>query len=99
MPAADFMKEWKQSKTIEENVTAMTGLYHVSRTAVLIRAYEHELLPDEIYRVQLRRLRQWEEQKPTGGGGNFWNNFLASNSRALVHAVLTSAAEGPRFRT
>ncbi len=94
MPAADFMKEWKQSNTIEENVTAMTGLYHVSRTAVLIRAYEHELLPDEIYRVQLRRLRQWEEQKPTGGGGNFWNNFLASNSRALVHAVLTSAAEG-----
>ena len=44
MPAADFTSEWQQGKTIEENITAMTRLYHVSRTAVLIRAYEHELL-------------------------------------------------------
>lgn len=94
MPADSFVNEWKQDKTIEENIAAMTRFYHVSRTAVLIRAYEHELLPDETYRVQLRRLRQWEEQKPTGGGGNFWNNFLASNSRVLVQAVLASAAEG-----
>lgn len=95
MPAANFTSEWQQGKTIEENVTAMTRLYHVSRTAVLIRAYEHEFLSGEVYRVQLERLRQWESQEPKrGGGGDFWNNFLASNSRALVQAVLASAAEG-----
>ena len=95
MPAANFTSEWQQGKTIEENVTAMTRLYHVSRTAVLIRAYEHEFLSCEVYRVQLERLRQWESQEPKrGGGGDFWNNFLASNSRALVQAVLASAAEG-----
>ena len=94
MPVASFVNEWQQDKTIEENIAALAGFYHVSRLAVLIRAYEHELLPDKIYRLQLRRLRQWEGQNPKGGGGNFWNNFVASNSRALVHAVLTSAAEG-----
>ena len=94
MPTASFVNEWQQDKTIEENTTAMTRFYHVSRTAVLIRAYEHELLPEDIYHRQLERLRHWENQEPTGGGGNFWNNFLASNSRALVHAVLTSTAEG-----
>ncbi len=94
MPAANFVNEWQQDKTIEENIAVLARFYHVSRLAVLIRAYEHELLPEKVYRLQLRRLRQWEEQKPTGGGGNFWNNFLASNSRALVYAVLTSAAEG-----
>lgn len=94
MPAADFTSEWQQGKTIEENITAMTRLYHVSRTAVLIRAYEHELLSGEVYRVQLERLRQWESRERKGSGGSFWNNFLASNSRALVQAVLASAAEG-----
>ena len=94
MPAANFTSEWQQGKTIEENITAMTSLYHVSRTAVLIRAYEHELLSGEVYRVQLERLRQWESQERKGSGGSYWNNFLASNSRALVQAVLTSAAEG-----
>ena len=94
MPTVSFMNEWKQDKTIEENIAVMIGLYHVSRPAVLIRAYEHELLPDKIYYLQPERLRQWESQEPKGSGGNFWSNFLASNSRALVHAVLTSAAEG-----
>ena len=94
MPAANFTSEWQQGKTIEENITAMTSLYHVSRTAVLIRAYEHELLSGEVYRVQLERLRQWESQERKGSGGSYWNNFLASNSRALVQAVLASAAEG-----
>ena len=93
MPAVSFMNEWQEDKTVEENITAMTRLYHVSRNAVLIRAYEHELLPDKNYYLQPERLRQWESQEPNRGG-NFWNNFLASNSRALVHAVLTSAAEG-----
>ena len=94
MPAASFVNEWQQDKTIEENIAAMTRFYHVSRTAVLVWAYEHELLPDKIYRLQLRRLRQWESQERKGSGGSYWNNFLASNSRDLVHAVLTSAAEG-----
>ncbi|MDE2992901.1 MAG: ImmA/IrrE family metallo-endopeptidase, partial [Chloroflexota bacterium] len=93
MPTVSFMNEWQEDKTIEENITAMTRLYHVSRTAVLIRAYEHELLPDKAYYLQPERLRQWESQEPNRGG-NFWSNFLAGNSRALVHAVLTSAAEG-----
>ena len=93
IPSASFVKKWQQGGTVEENITAMSGFYHVSRTAVLIRAYEHELLPEETYRLQLERLRQWESQEPKGSGGSFWNNFLASNSRALVHAVLTSAAE------
>ena len=93
MPTASFMNEWKHDKNIEENITAMTRIYHVSRNAVLIRAYEHEFLPDKTYYLQPERLRQWESQEPNRGG-NFWSNFLASNSRALVHAVLTSAAEG-----
>ena len=93
MPTVSFMNEWQEDKTIEENITAMTRLYHVSRTAVLIRAYEHDLLPDKTYYLQPERLRQWESQE-LNRGGNFWNNFLASNSRALVQAVLASAAEG-----
>ena len=93
MPTASFMNEWQHDKNIQENITAMTRLYHVSRNAVLIRAYEHELLPDKTYYLQPERLRQRESQEPNRGG-NFWSNFLASNSRALVHAVLTSAAEG-----
>ncbi len=94
IPAASFVEKWQQGGNVEENITAMSEFYHVSRTAVLIRAYEHELLPDEIYRLKLERLQQWEIQEPQGGGGSFWNNFLASNSHTLVHAVLTSAAEG-----
>ena len=93
MPAVSFMNEWQEDKTVEENITAMTRLYHVSRNAILIRAYEYELLPEKTYYLQPDRLRQRESREPKGGG-NFWNNFLASNSRALVHAVLTSAAEG-----
>ena len=93
MPTASFMNEWQEGKTVEENITAITRLYHVSRNAVLIRAYEHELLPDKTYYLQPERLRQWESQE-ANRGGNFWSSFLASNSRELVHAVLASAAEG-----
>ena len=61
MPTASFMNEWKHDKNIEENITAMTRIYHVSRNAVLIRAYEHEFLPDKTYYLQPERLRQWEK--------------------------------------
>lgn len=93
-PKEDFLSQWRARTPIDQNVRALVGRFRVSRFVILRRAYDLNLIVYGDYQAYFRAFL--EDQRPKGeeGGGNFYTNLLARNSRTFTFALLVSAAEG-----
>ena len=93
VPEADFLARWDPTRDPMENIRALGVQYRVSRFVVLRRAYETNTITSAVFRRRYEEFRN-DYHRPAGGGGDFYNLFLARNSSTVAHALLTATAEG-----
>jgi Zn-dependent peptidase ImmA (M78 family)/transcriptional regulator with XRE-family HTH domain len=94
VPSDDFVPRWVDENTVEENLQALATRYRVSQFVVLRRAYENDKLTSAQYWSCYDQLEAKVTGRGTQGGGNFYANLLARNSRTFTFALLEATAEG-----
>jgi Zn-dependent peptidase ImmA (M78 family)/DNA-binding XRE family transcriptional regulator len=94
LPSQEFLARWLDQNSVEENLEALATRYRVSQFVVLRRAYENDKLSSEQYWDYCDQLEAKVRRRPTQGGGDFYANLLARNSRTFAFALLEATAEG-----
>jgi Zn-dependent peptidase ImmA (M78 family)/DNA-binding XRE family transcriptional regulator len=95
-PAETFEQEWLRSRSIDDNLIALTRRYRVSSLVLLIRAqYLHKISNDEFDKYYSREKKKFvDKEAKEGGGGNFYSNIKARNGRILTYTVSAAALDG-----
>jgi len=96
-PRLNFLEDWNNSISIEDNLFRLVRHYRVSSIVILRRAYELEQITEVEFYEQYQR--EIERQKPPRrneeeGGGDFYRTLKARNSNRLTGAILAAAYEG-----
>jgi len=94
VPGEDFLARWLDRNTVQQNLEALATRYRVSQFVVLRRAYENDKLTNDEYRAYYDELQASVRPGGPQGGGDFYANLLARNSRTLTFALLGATAEG-----
>jgi len=87
---AEFLRRWRDSVTVEENVKTLVRYFRVSTHVILRQAFEQDKISRQEYeeRIQAEEDRFKAQQEEKEGGGNFYRTMRVRNSRILVSSVL-----------
>lgn len=90
VPHAEFLRRWRGTVTVEENVKTLVRYFRVSTHVILRQAFEQDKIGRQEYeeRIQAEEDRFKAQQEEREGGGNFYRTMRVSNSRILVSSVL-----------
>jgi Zn-dependent peptidase ImmA (M78 family)/transcriptional regulator with XRE-family HTH domain len=90
VPHAEFLRRWKDSIPVEENVKVLVRYFRVSTHVVLRQVFEQDKISRQVYeeRIQIEEDRFRKQQEEKEGGGNFYRTMRVRNSRILVASVL-----------
>jgi Zn-dependent peptidase ImmA (M78 family) len=105
VPEQDFVRRWKNTVSLWENVNQLAALYRVSSLVILIQAHDLGKVPDaefsSAFDAELQRFRRQDQKDKTAEekatrkkGGNFWASFVIRNSKHFTDVVVRSAREG-----
>ena len=91
-PVADLRSQFDSGTGLAEELERLADRYRCSTLVVLIRLRDTGLVRREgfqnIYDVEVDRLRKAAEGNPRGGGGNFYNNQSFRMGRTLSRAII-----------
>mgnify|MGYP000883989866 FL=1 len=91
-PVADLRSQFDSGIGLAEELERLADRYRCSTLVVLIRLRDTGLVRREgfqnIYDVEVDRLRKAAEGNPRGGGGNFYNNQSFRMGRTLSRAII-----------
>lgn len=102
MPKNEFLLHWNDTDDVTTNLRGLTRRYRVSAITVLRQALNLEKLDEETYwmlfqaerdrrdRIQAAR----DKRARKGMGGEFYNTFLARNSRTFTSALIAATLAG-----
>ena len=90
VPHAEFLRRWRGTVTVEENVKTLVRYFRVSTHVILRQAFEQDKISRQEYeeRIQAEEDRFKAQQEEREGGGNFYRTMRVRNSRILVSSVL-----------
>ena len=90
VPRAEFLKRWRNSETVENNVRMLVRYFRVSTHVILRQAFELDKITRQEYeeRIEAEEERFRLQQEEREGGGNFYRTMRVRNSRILVSSVL-----------
>jgi len=90
VPRAEFLKRWRNSETVENNVRMLVRYFRVSAHVILRQAFELDKITRQEYeeRIEAEEERFRLQQEEREGGGNFYRTMRVRNSRILVSSVL-----------
>lgn len=90
VPHAEFLRRWRGTVTVEENVKTLVRYFRVSTHVILRQAFEQDKVSRQEYeeRIQAEEDRFKAQQEEREGGGNFYRTMRVRNSRILVSSVL-----------
>jgi Zn-dependent peptidase ImmA (M78 family)/DNA-binding transcriptional regulator YiaG len=90
VPHTEFLRRWKDSVPVEDNVKALVRYFRVSTHVILRQAFEQDKISRHQYeeRIQIEEDRFKKQQEEREGGGNFYRTMRVRNSRILVASVL-----------
>lgn len=90
VPHAEFLRRWRGTGTVEENVKTLVRHFRVSTHVILRQAFEQDKISRQEYeeRIQAEEDRFKAQQEEKEGGGNFYRTMRVRNSRILVSSVL-----------
>ena len=94
LPRADFTADWRSSQEPSRNVRSLARRYKVSSVVVLRQALDLDVVDEGTYWKLFLEERNRQQRPHQGSGGDFYNTFLARNSRRLTSALLVAIAEG-----
>lgn len=92
VPEDDFLIGWQLGNSLERNIAQLARHFKVSRLVILRRAFETERISYEEYREY--ELPKGEQASSQGGGGDFYLNLQARNSRTFATAVVEAFLRG-----
>jgi len=92
VPHSEFLRRWRESDTVENNVHTLVRHFRVSTHVILRQAFEQDKLTRDEYekRIQAEEER-FKAQKASGG--SFYRNIRIRNSRILTASVLDAIHE------
>ncbi|MFZ2124615.1 MAG: XRE family transcriptional regulator [Rhodoferax sp.] len=89
-----FTPLWSASTAgLPERVAELAQRFHVSRLVIMRRAFDLDLVDHATYLQHYQAELAAFRNKP-GGGGNFYRNANAKNSKRFARAVLAEALSG-----
>ena len=90
VPHTEFLRRWRNSDTVENNVRTLVRYFRVSTHVILRQAFELDKITREVYeeRIEAEEERFRLQQEEREGGGNFYRTMRVRNSRILVSSVL-----------
>lgn len=90
VPHAEFLKRWRNSDTVENNVRTLVRYFRVSTHVILRQAFELDKITRQEYeeRIEAEEERFRLQQEERESGGNFYRTMRVRNSRILVSSVL-----------
>lgn len=90
VPHAEFLKRWRNTDTVENNVKTLVRYFRVSTHVILRQAFEQDRISRQEYeeRIEAEEERFRLQQEEREGGGNFYRTMRVRNSRILVSSVL-----------
>jgi Zn-dependent peptidase ImmA (M78 family)/transcriptional regulator with XRE-family HTH domain len=90
VPHAEFLRRWRGTVTVEENVKTLVRYFRVSTHVILRQAFEQDKISRQEYedRIQAEEDRFKAQQEERESGGNFYRTMRVRNSRILVSSVL-----------
>jgi len=102
-PVADLRSQFDSGIGLAEELERLADRYRCSTLVVLIRLRDTGLVRREgfqnIYDVEVDRLRKAAEGNPRGGGGDFYNNQSFRVGRTLSRAIIRDTMRGSTSMT
>lgn len=96
VPRERFLSVW-QSDTdpeLQSKVHRVSDRFHVSRLVVMRRALDLGLIGRDLYQQDYLTELQVFRERPGAGGGSFYRNAVAKNSRNFSRAVVAETLSG-----
>lgn len=100
VPKKQFLKDWRNTIPIEENVYKLVRQYRVSSIVVLRRAFDLRKITRDEYEVFTKKIMESAKRasarikKRKKAGGDFFATLFARNSSQLVSALVAGVLEG-----
>jgi Zn-dependent peptidase ImmA (M78 family)/DNA-binding XRE family transcriptional regulator len=91
VPRTEFLRQWLDSVSIEQNVYTLVRYFRVSEHVILRQAFEHDKLSRNEYEKRIEVLE--DRFRAAQSGGNFFINVRVRNSRTLAVSVLDAIHE------
>ena len=93
-PRKEFIHNWSEELSIEENVNRLVRLFRVSSLVVLRRAFDFNLINYDEYSGSCRAENENTRPAQKSSSGDFYNTLYSRNSNSLVEAVVSSTING-----
>jgi Zn-dependent peptidase ImmA (M78 family)/transcriptional regulator with XRE-family HTH domain len=96
VPSNIFRRVWNRSRSVEENVNALSALFKVSRIVIARRSLDHGFITQRVYDAFFAGEKaRWQEEADEGAsGGDFYRTLPIKMGRRFTNAVVSSAVRG-----
>lgn len=92
-PTIDVIAMWNQHKELNDNVSDIARVFHVSRYVIIRRAFDLGLVSYDIYQDYYKELIH-QFNNADGGGGNFYAIAKNKNSALFSKVLLNETLSG-----
>ena len=92
LPQGEFLSHWRDDEEVSQNVQTLARRFRVSVLTVLRQALDLGRLGQETYRKLLSDELGRQTRRAEGQSGDFYNTFLARNSRLFCESVVAAVS-------